>query len=444
MTTDRPAPTPPARTPPARAPSAFRLNLEQQRIRAKELLRAAKGGDAEALARLPRKGSAPLKLADAQLAIARELRFPSWAKLKSHIEAMDRERAAIEHRQPAPDGGLKTLHIRCGSDIQFVLQEAGFVGGFLEHSNPYCQGPVTNGPERHELRARFVSDSLGRKMDPYGEVHEITYEGALAASLRDEELLHQSAEDYERVVLWMEHDSYDQLVLVRLLSHYANAKRPRVLELIAVNQFPGPVRFIGLGQLPSEALRMLWPSRRAVTEAQLTLGNDAWLALTSPDPRALAALARSGTPALPIMAPALHRHLRELPSVENGLSLVEHLILQVLAEGPTTFNRLLRRHTYELEPLPWLGDWGTLGVLNDMAKATEPVFTRTRKSPDESAYQQEITITDVGLEVLRGERDWHTLKPVPRWVGGVYIEPGEPGWRWNEARCEAVMTAPRS
>lgn len=34
-----------------RAPSAFRLNLEQQKNRAKELLRAVKAADAEALSR---------------------------------------------------------------------------------------------------------------------------------------------------------------------------------------------------------------------------------------------------------------------------------------------------------------------------------------------------------------------------------------------------------
>src|SRR5215467_10130803 len=93
------------------------------------------------------------------------------------------------------------------------------------------------------------------------------------------------------------------------------------------------MRFIGLGQLPPEALRLLWPRRKPVTPAQLALGNEAWLGLTSDDPRPLAALVRTGTPALPIMAPALHRHLRELPSVENGLRLTEQLVLQSVAEG---------------------------------------------------------------------------------------------------------------
>ena len=106
-----------------------------------------------------------------------------------------------------------------------------------------------------------------------------------------------------------------------------------MLELIAVNEFPGAERFIGIGQLPAEALRLLWSTRKPVTDVQLSLGNDAWNALTSDNPQRLAAIARSGTPALPILAPALHRHLGELPSIENGLSFTEHLLLQILSEG---------------------------------------------------------------------------------------------------------------
>ena len=63
-------------------------SLEQQKKRAKELLRALRAGDEAALARfrdhLPDKTR--LTLADAQLVIAREVGFDSWAELKRHIE----------------------------------------------------------------------------------------------------------------------------------------------------------------------------------------------------------------------------------------------------------------------------------------------------------------------------------------------------------------------
>jgi ankyrin repeat protein len=76
-------------------PSPALLNLEQQRKLAKDLIRAARDGDAAALARIRAvrddagEPSRPLTLADAQLAIARETGFASWPKLVAAVEARD-------------------------------------------------------------------------------------------------------------------------------------------------------------------------------------------------------------------------------------------------------------------------------------------------------------------------------------------------------------------
>src|SRR5690242_5032190 len=60
------------------------MNLEQLRKQAKELVRAARAGDEEALARL---GDLPPQLASAQLALAREHGFRSWPELVHELEA---------------------------------------------------------------------------------------------------------------------------------------------------------------------------------------------------------------------------------------------------------------------------------------------------------------------------------------------------------------------
>jgi len=413
-----------------RPPSAFRLNLEQQKNRAKDLLRAAKASDAEALARLGKTGPEAVKLADAQFAIARELRFASWTKLKAHIASMERHRAAIDKQSPALDGELHTLHIRCGHDIQKPLEEAGFVGDFLVHAFPYISAPLRSGAEGREWMARHLVD---RNLPP-----DAQYEQQLEGLRHHEERLHASAQDCERAVIWMEHDSWDQLILARLLAHYANAKRPRVLELITLDEFPGSQRFLGLGQLPPEALRLLWSTRKPVTPEQLALGNAAWEALTADDPRDLAALVRSGTPALPIMGPALHRHLRELPSVENGLRLSEQLVLERLSEhGPLRLQRVWSALTLELDPLPYNTDLLFVDLIEYLLAAREPVLTLVPGLTGKP-FGQLAAITEPGRAVLCGERDWLSLRPPSRWVGGVHIQPGGPAWRWDEIRREAV------
>lgn len=92
----------PARTLPATP------NLEQQRKQARELLDAARAGDPDAAARFcshhPRLAGVAadhwpppkLSLHDAQLVLAREYGFPSWPKLKAHIEAV----LGVRHTRP--------------------------------------------------------------------------------------------------------------------------------------------------------------------------------------------------------------------------------------------------------------------------------------------------------------------------------------------------------
>src|SRR6516162_4933731 len=75
-------------------------NLRQLRNQAKDLRRACRNGDPAAFRRIgeshPRFSGLPeaeiaaagVALADAQLAIARELGFDSWPKLKKHFESL--------------------------------------------------------------------------------------------------------------------------------------------------------------------------------------------------------------------------------------------------------------------------------------------------------------------------------------------------------------------
>src|SRR5690242_14393231 len=67
-------------------------NLEHLRGQARTLQRAVRRGDADALARATRHHqvteSATYTLAAAQLVIAREYGFPSWVRLKRHLDVV--------------------------------------------------------------------------------------------------------------------------------------------------------------------------------------------------------------------------------------------------------------------------------------------------------------------------------------------------------------------
>jgi len=370
------------------------------------------------------------QLADAQLVIARELDLPSWPRLKAHIEVM--QSAAAE--AGILDGDRPTVHIRCGSDIRDRLKEAGFRGDFVELAYPFGFGPATADPARDEERARFMIDyAVKGQTVPLPE---------MLAWIRAGEAGLAAASEAPRVVIWLEHDSFDQLVLLRCLAHFATRGMRGSLELISVDRFPGNRRFIGLGQLPPEALRLLWPERRVLTPADMKLGHEAWRALISPDPIALTVLMKRGTPSLPHLAPALHRHLQELPSTRTGLGLSQACALRSLTEGPLVLGRMYEALMSRLDPLPWLGDTHFASIVEDLEKAQEPILEfvgHSPRFPPDHWANRIMRLTDLGRAVLAGERDWLSLAQAPRWVGGVPIQPGERAWRWDAARQEPVF-----
>jgi hypothetical protein len=406
--------------------AAFRLNLEQQKKRAKELLKAAQSGEPAALNRLGITGAPDnLQLALAQHCVARELRFANWAALKLHIGTMQQTRAALDG--VACDSDCRTMHIRCGDDIRQALLAAGLTGTFNRHVNPYLQGPVTDAPDWLGRRARFIMESAGN-------LDIALTHGAVLQGLREEEnQLASASRDYERVVLWLEHDRYDQFVLLRCLSWFAQHGAPPLLQLVGPNDFPGATRFVGLGQLPPEALRLLWEQRRSLGKEHVAFGHAVWKAFCSSDPRPLAEWVRTGTPLFPYLAAALRRHLQELPSAEHVVGLTQWLLLSALGEhSPVPAGRLVGA-VMQRDPLPGLGDSGYEYELRQLAKISDAVLLREEQRTEPGVWRHDVfTITARGRAVLAGTAQLGLSELPERWVGGVRIAAGHNSWRWDD------------
>ncbi|GAA3936731.1 DUF1835 domain-containing protein [Litoribacillus peritrichatus] len=426
-----------------RVNTPFRINLEQQKKRAKALLKDIHASDESGIARLHRnhpqysknnhaKPAETAKLSDAQFVIARELGLPSWPKLKAHVEAMQCAVKTINSKNKPQDSDLKTLHIRCGTDLQNTLPLAGFVGDFLEYSDPVCQGPVPNDPSLIDVRVDYLTSA-------YGPYIQQSRNQILEDLTSEENRLETAAQTYERVVLWFEHDTYDQLILARILAHFAENQRPNVFEIVSINHFPGSERFIGLGQLPPEAIWLLWNDRKPVSQQQLNLGQRTWNAFQSPNPTALANIRLEDTSVLPNLANAIQRHLQELPSTANGLSLTEQIILEMLKEESRTAGKLFGLLTREREPLPWLGDIMFWYILESLAKSSNPAVRISTDQPKTEWPHRQVEITNTGLALLAKESDWLTMNPPERWLGGVHIDPQSSCWRWDQAPEKLIL-----
>lgn len=422
--------------------SPFRINLQQQKKRAKELLAEFNDAGDSALSRFrafhPQYHNLTLaqkqvaRLSDAQLVIAREHGLPSWAKLKQHIAKMDNETQSIQSSKVPPDDQYHTLHIRCGSDIQSTLLSAKFTGDFFEYSDPYCQGPVTDDSHFIERRSNFLFQA-------YGEFVDKNLSDIKLDLINAYQTLVSAPSNYQRVVLWFEHDSFDQLILARILAYYAEHQRPEIFEMVSINHFPGSIRFIGLGQLPGEAIRLIWQQRKKITALQLELGKQIWEALQDASPQRLYELSQSkDIKHLPHMSNALIRHLQELPSSINGLSLTEQLTLESIQHKPLNAGKVFRELTLKRDPLPWLGDIMYWHILQSMQQCTAEVFSMSAADLNRPWHERTLSITKTGLAVLNGTIHWLSLQPPVRYLGGIKIDPKHNNWTWQEQLMQPV------
>ncbi len=329
------------------------------------------------------------------------------------------------------------LHVTNGESAGNTLRRTAIGGAVLPWQDALHDGPVPAQPREalRRTRAAFLAQcGWGSRQ-------------ALLASLerRDDQLL-QAFRDDLHVVLWFEHDLYDQLQLLDVLSlAHAEHSAP---ELIVIGSFPGKPAFRGLGELTGSELETLWPSRRRVERAALEVAADAWAALIAPEPTRLADWATRETTDLPFLAAALQRLLEELPAPNDGLSGTERRALEAVADGART-PPLAFVAAQRLEDAPFLGDTWFYRALSALGQGENRLVETAEGAPlspppplgDARLYARlELRLTATGERTLRGDVDRVDLLGIDRWVGGTHVTAAGI-WRWDPATRTLVRPA---
>ncbi|MCG8613436.1 MAG: DUF1835 domain-containing protein, partial [Pseudomonadales bacterium] len=273
---------------------------------------------------------------------------------------MESLRGKISRVKEVQDEPSSCLHIRCGSDIEQSIIAAGFKGAFLEFSDPMCVGPVDYEYDC-ERRARFLAESFGGKLNRgFSEI--------LTGLTKAYTALRESAAKFDNIVLWFEHDTYDQFILIFLLSQYHRYGSPKHLWLVTTNTFPGSVRFQGLGQLPPEGLRVLWQGRQLITAHHCQEADQHWQAFANPNREVFHQYVHTlSTCLLPYFKTAALRQTQEQPIQPNELPLTQQITIDLLSTTtPQRAGWLFRTLTEQKEPLPFLGDLMYWHILQQM------------------------------------------------------------------------------
>jgi hypothetical protein len=330
----------------------------------------------------------------------------------------------------AARGAASLLHITNGSIAADGIRRSGVAGKVTPSADILHEGPTPSGlpPERwRKVRARYLA-----------EHGYCGYEECLA-DLTEWDHAVDEYRSYDEVVLWFEHDLFDQLELIRVLDLIARGPAAPRASLICVDRFPGFERFIGLGQLDAGQLASLYPARRPVTREQIALASAAWEAFRAPDPRGLVDLARrTETDAtLPFLGDALLRFLADYPSVENGLTHTETLSLDALTGGPLEAGALFMR-TQAREARPFMGDMPFFDIMRTLARARVPLVAISEPPAAWDLRGHTIELLDAGRDVLSGRVDRIALNGLDAWRGGVHLNGTAPVWRWDAGRKTLV------
>ena len=322
------------------------------------------------------------------------------------------------------------LHIANGSATTNLIEAARIPGRSSVWADVLYDGPVPGDVSDAELlrvRARHLSGLAAAEY--LDEVNGLQH-------WRDEI---DDVSSYDELVLWYEHDLFDQLNLLQLLSWLkGRLAASKTVSLIETGTFPGRPSFKGIGELNPADMAPLFETRAPIADERYALSERAWTAFRQSSPETLDEFRRNGTRAIPFLDAALKRFLEEYPWINDGLSRSERRLLEIASSGPvdlwTTFV-----HMHQGETAYYITDLSLVSLLKDFSRLDPPLISIAGTSLEEDRIPNgTVTIADRGRAILSGNLDRVAIYGIDRWFGGVHLTSDGLGWRWNDAEQRIV------
>ncbi len=308
----------------------------------------------------------------------------------------------------------KVLHITNGDSAAERIHTAEIEGDILCWKDVLHEGPVPGklGPAQlREVRARFLAERF------WGD------EAFIAADMAARDAMLDHSGGRSEVVLWFEHDLFDQLQVLQILHRYGTqGPDPDRLSVAFSDDYLGPMSIY--------RIRGLHAHRLPLERAQVHTAIDAWTAFTAPEAAALTQLLEQDLLPLPHLAAALRRLMEEYPSRHTGLSRSEQQALETFAQGETTIGQAFPASHHQREEAVFLGDTVFAWYLERMSNVNVPLVVFDDGTPivagggghPDQFWKRGARITDAGREVLAGRENAIALNGIDRWIGGVHLE----------------------
>jgi len=314
------------------------------------------------------------------------------------------------------------VHVVNGEATADTLSLADLPGEIRVWADALDQGPLlpVSDAEHYRVRGEYWT---GRGHRDHGQLAAWD-QGVDEATAADE------------LILWFEHDLFDQLALCRLLSRLARRGLPQTLTIVSIDRHPEVPQFMGFGQLKPEQLAELWPRRTPLSRDAIDEAITTWIAVTAADPRGLPFLMRR-VKALPFLAGAIERQLEELPDPTSGLTRTERQLLAAVARGIASGGELMKA-VQAIDPRYPITDGLLLWTLQTLTKLGFVEGVPPASSTPAALREVSATITTLGREALAGAIDRVAQLGIEDWRGGLRLSGNGPVWRWDSAQRKLV------
>jgi hypothetical protein len=324
------------------------------------------------------------------------------------------------------------LIITNGDSAVEAIKNARIEAEILPWRDVLHDGPVPLGLNLLEMatvRARFVADCGWGKYDQILKMFEHQYSKL------------QSFSKFEELVLWFEHDLYDQLQLIQILDFLATAdKKSTKISLICKDRF--------VSDSSAKELKIDFENREEITKSKLELGKKGWAAFKSKNPTNIEKFLLEDNSALPFLKDSFLRFLEEYPEQKSGISRNERQILELIANGYKLPARIFRASQKYEDPI-YLGDWSFWRYMGQMVNCENPLLITENEEPflfppkqenKDKFLLQKLFLTDLGSKVLNCEKNWVLINGIDKWFGGVHLTP-ENLWWWDQKSKSLVKSS---
>ena len=276
-----------------------------------------------------------------------------------------------------------------------------------------CEGPVRKDFDDafFEARKNWLSTAFA-----HWEADMPDYDQEVNGELRKLEAVGPK----DKVMLWFESDLFCQINLLGAVNYLIQlgVSPERIYQPV----FGQPI--YGFSDFSQESLLEAAENAVPIAPDDMEWAQKLWQAFTDDQPQKLVPFLDDKPATLPDMPSALALHCQRFPSLYDGLSLEERMMLELARKRRTTPYKQLMGSFFAATAELGFGDLQVQLILNRLSPTLMTFNGKPFPLPgiaDPVAMEDAVAVTTQARMIMQRKSNWLNFTDFDRWLGGVHL-----------------------